>query len=293
VSPRRSKGMVETSVGQGTVETTVFVFEPTRLLSLAKENRRAYADAEPFPHIAFDDFLPAEAVRRVVSEFPKPKAIDWVDFDGARQKKLASKDETQVGEWTRLLLYQFNSSVFLSFLEELTGIEGLIPDPHFWGGGLHQIERGGFLKIHADFNKHPRLKLDRRLNLLLYMNEGWEEAYGGHFELWDKGMTRCVHRFLPIFNRCVIFNTTATSYHGHPDPLTCPEGTTRKSLALYYYSNGRSDEVSQAHGTLYRRRPGERIAGMRRVRSFVKRLIPPIVFEARDYVRGLKTPDPR
>jgi hypothetical protein len=270
------------------IESPVFVFETASLARLAKENWRSYAAAEPFPHIMFDDFLPAEILRRVQAEFPAPNSIDWIDYNGAEEKKLASKDESQMGEWTRLLLYQLNSSVFVSFLEELTGIEGLVPDPHFWGGGLHQIERGGYLTIHADFNKHPRLNLDRRLNLLLYLNEGWEEGYGGHFQLWDRGMTRCVQRFLPIFNRCVIFSTTNCSYHGHPDPLTCPEGVTRKSLALYYYTNGRpEEEVTETHGTLFRLRPGERVAAIRKVRSVVRRLTPPILFEVRDSVRRL------
>jgi hypothetical protein len=270
------------------IETSLFVFDPIRLARLARENRRSYASAEPFPHIVFDDFLPEEVLQCVLSEFPKPREIDWIDYDAAEEKKLASKDESQMGEWTRLLLYQFNSSVFLSFLEELTGIEGLIPDPYFWGGGLHQIERGGFLTIHADFNKHPRFKLDRRLNLLLYLNENWKEEYGGHFQLWDRGMTRCVQRFLPIFNRCVIFSTTTSSYHGHPDPLTCPEGVTRKSLALYYYTNGcPEDEEAEVHGTLFRLRPGEKIAATRKLRSLIRRLTPPIVFEARDSIRRL------
>ena len=139
----------------------------------------------------------------------------------------------------RWLLYQLNSSVFVNFLEELTGVGGLIPDPHFEGGGLHQIERGGFLKIHADFNRHPKLNLDRRLNLLLYLNEDWKDDYGGHLELWDREVARCVKRIAPVFNRCVVFTTTDFSFHGHPEPLACPPAVTRKSLALYYYSNGR------------------------------------------------------
>ena len=163
-----------------------------------------------------------------------------------------------MGDQTRLLLYQLNGSVFLQFLEQLTGIDGLIPDPYFGGGGLHQIERGGYLKVHADFNWHPKLRLDRRLNLLLYLNKDWKEAYGGHLELWSRNMTRCVQRILPIFNRCVIFSTTDTSYHGHPDPLRCPPSITRKSLALYYYTNGRPEqEQSAPHDTLFQERPGE------------------------------------
>ena len=140
-----------------------------------------------------------------------------------------------MGESTRHLLSQFNSSTICEFLQVLTGIEKLIPDPHFVGGGLHQIVQGGFLKIHADFNWHGDLDLHRRINLLVYLNKNWKEEYGGHLELWDKEMKNCEERVLPVFNRCAIFTTTSDSWHGNPAPLTCPEGWTRKSLALYYY----------------------------------------------------------
>lgn len=188
-----------------------------------------------------------------------------------------------MGEMTRSLLYQLNSSTFITFLERLTNVDGLIPDPHFVGGGLHQIERGGFLKMHVDFNKHERLRLDRRLNLLIYLNKDWQEEYGGHLELWDKDVTQCSKKILPVFNRCVVFTTTDFSYHGHPEPLTCPEDRSRKSLALYYYSNGRpASEIRRGHSehsTLFRARPGETIHLEKepiavRVKASIKKLIP-------------------
>jgi len=170
-----------------------------------------------------------------------------------------------------------NSQVFLQFLQNLTGIEGLLPDPRLQGGGMHQIERGGRLGVHVDFNRHRTSKLDRRLNVLLYLNKDWSEDYGGHFEMWDRQMERCVQRVLPIFNRLVVFSTTETSWHGHPDPLTCPEDRTRKSLALYYYTNGRPDsEVAETHSTKFRTRPGETVENKReplRLRDFV----PPVL----------------
>ena len=123
---------------------------------------------------------------------------------------------------------------------------------------------------------------------MLYLNENWREEYGGHLELWDREMTRCVRRILPVFNRCVIFSTTDYSFHGHPDPLACPRGMTRKSLALYYYSNGRPvEETSAAHGTLMQSRPGEVIHGLNgrtvsgALKSAVRRFVPPIVGDLR------------
>ena len=175
-----------------------------------------------------------------------------------------------------------NSAPFLEFLKILTGISPLISDPRLEGGGLHQIERNGFLKIHADFNVHPLYKLDRRLNLLIYLNKDWEEAYGGHFELWDREMSRCIEKILPTFNRMVVFSTTDYSYHGHPDPLTCPPDRYRRSLALYYYTNGRPEEEKSAtHSTLYQQRPKEtptlhdRLPS--KVRAKLRRVLPPIL----------------
>ncbi|HJQ70070.1 MAG TPA: 2OG-Fe(II) oxygenase [Blastocatellia bacterium] len=241
----------------------LFFLDPERLQQLARERRASYAEAVPFPHVVIDDLFSEEVLRELIQEFPRPGQIDWNKFNNREELKLASTRESQMGEMTRLFLYQLNSSVFIEFLETLTGIKGLVPDPHFWGGGLHQIERGGYLKIHADFNKHERLNLDRRLNLLLYLNEGWKEDYGGHLELWNRDMTKSVQRILPVFNRCVVFSTTDYSYHGHPDVLQCPAGETRKSLALYYYSNGRpAEELSGEHGTLFKKRPSERVKGL-------------------------------
>lgn len=237
---------------------TLFVLDQIDLYGMAHKLREAYANAKPFPHVVIDNFLPPRALKSVADEFPAPEQIDWTRFDNPAELKLATKRENQMGERTRLLMHQFNSSCFLGFLEALSGISGLIPDPHFWGGGLHQIQRGGFLKVHADFNRHPHLGLDRRINVLLYLNEDWIEEYGGHLELWTPDMTQCGARILPVFNRCVVFSTTDYSFHGHPDPLTCPLGRARRSIALYYYSNGRpQEELSGSHNTLFKQRPGE------------------------------------
>jgi hypothetical protein len=234
------------------------IFATDQYPQLAARLREEYSGAWPFPHVVIDDFLPPEVADRVLEEFPGPGDIDWIRFRHGGALKLGSRHELQFPPFVRDLLYQFNSSVFLQFLESLTGIRGLVTDPYFEGGGLHQIERDGFVKIHADFNIHPQLRLDRRINLLLYLNKDWKEEYGGHLELWNPAMSRCEKRILPVFNRCVIFSISDRAFHGHPEPLTCPEGMSRKSLALFYYTNGRpADERSAAHSSLYQYRPGE------------------------------------
>ena len=175
----------------------------------------------------------------------------------------------------------------MHFIQLLTGInETLLGDPYFVGGGLHQIKRGGCLKIHADFNKHELTGLDRRVNILIYLNKNWKNDYGGHLELWDRDMKLCVKRILPEFNTVVIFNTTNYTYHGHPDSLNCPEGMSRKSLALYYFSNGRPQtEINPdlpVHGTIFRERAGnindESEFSKNRMRSRILNLIPRFLY---------------
>ena len=272
--------------------TISFSLDPNYLKTLAIKYRDTYSHAKPFPHIAIDNFLPEFLLDNILNEFPKVHSIDWQKFDAPAEKKLAAQDELQMGETTRLLMYQLNSSVFINFLEELTGIDGIITDPHFEGGGLHQIERGGYLKMHVDFNRHRKMRLDRRLNLLIYLNKNWQEEYGGQLEFWDKDMTRCEKRISPIFNRCVIFSTTDFSYHGHPEPLACPEGQTRKSLALYYYSNGRpEEETSNEHSTLFLARPGEKFTKTSpssvAIKDVLKKLVPPILIDLRNYLGNI------
>lgn len=269
-------------------QKTVKVIEPyylhaEPLLRLADENAERFATAEPFPHIVLDDFLPEWVLDRVLEEFPDPGEIPWKEFKQATSKKLATEGDEFFGDFTRHLLSQLNSAAFLQFLERLTRIDSLIPDPYFEGGGLHQIEPGGFLKVHADFNFNERLRLNRRLNALIYLNRDWDESYGGALELWDREMTHPVTKVLPIFNRCVIFATTDYSYHGHPEPLTCPPDRARRSIALYYYTSPSSGEATAAsHSTLYQERPGERI---NRTRKVIERITPPALIDAAKRVR--------
>jgi hypothetical protein len=216
--------------------------------------RDGYQTADPFPHAVIDGLFDDADLDRVVAEFPRPEETRWLAFDSPTEKKLGFYHETStITANVRAFLDALNGFETLLFLEALTGIEGLIPDPYFGGGGLHQIEPGGFLKIHADFNVHPKLHLDRRVNMLVYLNRDWQEEWGGHLELWNSAMTDCRQRIAPAFNRTVVFSTTDTSYHGHPHPLLSPPGVTRKSVSLYYYTAGRPEaERSAPHDTIFR-----------------------------------------
>lgn len=211
------------------------------LKQTAKDLSKDYQNNHPFPNIYLDDFFDPAFLRKILEEFPDlDKLKEKIHYVNPNENKLATKGEYSFGPFTKQLVHFLNAQPFLEFLQELTGIEEtLIPDPYFEGGGYHEIKPGGFLKLHVDFHLHKRMNLNRRLNLLIYLNEDWDESYGGHFELWERDMSKCSVKILPVFNRIALFSTTGDSWHGHPDPLNCPEDRSRRSLALYYYTNGR------------------------------------------------------
>ena len=217
---------------------------------------KLYQGALPFPFIVIDDFLPGVIAEAVADDLPDRASRDWTKLPTEDQKgKHVISDESKLPLIIRALIHELNSGYFLRFLEKLTGIDELIADTKLVGGGVHMVERGGKLSVHVDFSHHPTNGLNRRLNFLLYLNKNWQEEYGGHFELWSRDIKTCEQKILPIFNRCAIFSTSPISYHGHPEPLSCPESMTRNSIALYYFSKGRPKEEDSEHNTLFKSRP--------------------------------------
>lgn len=227
-------------------------FDEAQLAEIARTCAAAYRAADPFPHLIEDGVFNPSLLERVLEEFEAMQRGDWHHTEAPQERKWSTESARQLGPMTSALIAQLNSGPFVGFLESLTGISGLVPDPHLRGGGLHEIRPGGLLGVHADFNVHPRLKLYRRLNLLIYLNKDWQESWGGALELWDRAGQRCVRSVLPVFNRTVLFDTSNFSYHGHPHPLACPPDRSRKSVALYYYSLECPTEADrEAHGTLF------------------------------------------
>ncbi len=238
-----------------------------RFLDIAKSRSAEYQNAKPFPHVVIDDFLPPESFERIHAALPDvhDERIHWGNLttkldDGrmAQANKHHLDNLLFMQPDLRLFLGEINCGPFTLMLQELTGIEALVADNLLQGGGVHMVERGGLLRVHADYRLHPNLYLNREVNLLLYMNKDWQEDYGGHLELWNDDMSECVQRILPIANRCVIFNTTDDSYHGHPHPLTCPTGTMRQSIATYYFTAKRPPTTERVFGTDWQNLPSER-----------------------------------
>ena len=269
------------------VQATQFYFDSERLRAIAQERSGHYQTAWPFPYTAIEEFVPRQVARACEAEFAQASREHWQMYtDEGNTYKFELSDERRMGPVTRQLVAQFNGRAMIEFLEELTGIRGLVGDPYLVGGGLHELRPGGFLRVHADFNVHPLLNLDRRINVLLYLNEDWEDDWGGELELWDRTMHERAAAIPPVLGRAVIFNTTDRSFHGNPNVVSCPEDRARRSLAFYYYTNGRpQEERSDLHGTLYQT-PGEAPLTPQaprprsRARRLARELVPPLLVRA-------------
>ncbi|SOE20913.1 Proline 4-hydroxylase (includes Rps23 Pro-64 3,4-dihydroxylase Tpa1), contains SM-20 domain [Spirosomataceae bacterium TFI 002] len=277
-------------------------FEKESLQRLAEKHKEEYSKASPYPHIWIDNFMDPAALDKVLEEFPTPETKIWKEYENFFEGKLEAQGEEKLSDFTSQLLYQFNSAPFLVFLEKLTGIENLLPDPYFFGGGLHQMKRGGKLGVHADFNKHGKLPLHRRLNAIVYLNKDWKKEYNGDFEIWDRDMKECHNKIQPLFNRLVVFDVTDFNYHGVPEPLMCPEGMTRKSIALFYFTVTRPEGQVQEgkNSTLFKARPQDAVPdgthfdrdtydGVKVNKNFkwyIGQVVPPIIISAIKKITG-------
>jgi 2OG-Fe(II) oxygenase superfamily len=245
-----------------------------------------YTTAQPFPHVAIDDFLPTAVLERCLAEFPG-RELNEIDFDRDQERYKAQFNPDILSPWNRNLFYAFNSRPFIRVLENITGIKGLIPDPYFSGGGFHEISQGGHLSVHADFNHHRPMNLERRINVLIYLNRNWKDAYGGQLELWDDAMSKCMVSIVPEFNRCVIFNTTSNSNHGNPNTINHPDKTPRRSIALYYYS-ATWDGTKREHTTQFRARTAsaDKIDWQVKLGELGDDLVPPVLMRNYRRVKG-------
>jgi hypothetical protein len=224
------------------------------------ELRPNYLSATPYPHAVIDDVLPPDVLQRVYDELAAMPSENWNSYLHYNERKYSNTDTHTWGPTVRAVSEVFSSQRFVDFLGELTGIDGLLPDPSLDGGGLHRSYRRGFLNVHTDFTAHHKIPTwRRRINLLLYLNPQWQQDWGGELELWDSKMTKCEATVAPLGNRMLLFTTDETSFHGHPEPLQFPEGTARQSLALYYFTE-EANPLSQA--TNYQPRPED---GFRRI----------------------------
>tara|TARA_R110000851_G_scaffold309984_1_gene469599 strand:+ start:4691 stop:5473 length:783 start_codon:yes stop_codon:yes gene_type:complete len=206
---------------------------------------------DPFFHTQIDNFLPEDLARNLSDEFLSYDDAKWFSyFNKIEDKKLLS-DWRQFPKETYQFFTFLNSPFMLETLSNMVGVQ-LYPDHGLHGGGWHIHASGGKLNPHLDYSLHPQMGLQRKLNLILYLCDDWNESYGGHFGLWDSnpdGTAKNMCKEIPMgFNRAVLFDTTQNSWHGMSRPVTCPEGKYRKSIAVYYLTEpvGEVDPRSRA-----------------------------------------------
>jgi 2OG-Fe(II) oxygenase superfamily len=257
-----------------------------RLEPIAEEFGPLYRAAEPFPHIVLDGVFRDDVLDAVLDEWPGPADVRWIKYDDDPREfgKRTSSHVGRFGPTTRQLLAEISSPFFLEFLGLLTGISGLLPDPYFASAGLFEVVDGGYLDIHGDFTINQRTGLDRRCNVLVYLNHGWTDSNGGQLELWRARPLRRERSIVPLFNRMVIFDTMPNAYHGHPNPVVAPMGGNRKAISAYYFTRGRPfrEQFYGAQGVLA---PGAARSRQAQLRAVGKAVTPPILLEAAKHVQ--------
>jgi hypothetical protein len=226
--------------------------------------RAEFAAARPFPFIQIDGFLDDAFAQEVAAAYPSFARASELGYEFKtvnERRKIQVSDSSTFPEPVKRLERELASREFLRDLAEITQIPKLLADERLDGGGIHETGAQGRLDVHVDFNYLRDRGLHRRLNLLLYLNQGWQDGWGGVLELWDKDVSRCFHSFPPVMNRCIVFETSEISYHG-VSAVTCPEDVVRKSFAAYYYTREAPPSwTGKYHSTKFRARPTERAKG--------------------------------
>ena len=220
----------------------------------------SYHTATPFKHLILDDFFAEEVADAIAKDYPSEDHVAWKRYLNPLENKFLTNSWDVFSPLTYRVFSELNSSIFVQELEILTGVSGLASDAGLHGGGLHMHGRGGRLNLHLDYSVHPKLNLQRRLNLLVYLTPNWNEEWGGELELWagDKFKPfQVCHKIVPKFNRAIIFDTTTDSWHGLPEPIKCPDSIFRRSIALYYLSQPDSTQDSDRKKARFVPRPDQ------------------------------------
>ena len=260
----------------------VVIFDKDQCVAAGSALHERYASADPFPHIALEDFIDAGVLRGLLEQWPSVgERIVW---DRPQERRKFEFQPIQItSPRIRSFLAEMNGEAMLRFVETLTGIPKLIADPYYTGGGLHETKAGGHLGIHADFNIHRALNLVRRVNLLIYLNDDWQPDWNGNLELWSRDMKQRKLAVPPLMGNAVVFNTDLDSWHGVPDPIACPPDRGRRSIALYYYTAAEGGiDALPSRTTNFKPRPASTDKPDRNTQALhaFRDWVPPILYRA-------------
>lgn len=200
--------------------------------------------SKPFPHVVVDGLFPIDLLKECRKEIPSDNDSRWDRFINKNEHKLGGPKRLW-GPATCEYFKYIGSVDFCKKIQEVFSI-GKTLTMDTTGGGYHAIPEGGYLDIHVDFNRGED-GLYRRINMLTYLNEEWQEGMGGELELWENATTPSLS-ISPMMGKTVLFATSEHSWHGHPNPT---KGYRRCSLAAYYYSEEPSEGVAAPHSTIF------------------------------------------
>ena len=157
-----------------------------------------FAQAQPFPHIVIDDFFNAELAHALENEFPIQagetnkeawQSLGWHVYDNPIEGKLAFDRISALDICFQTTWNALQSPENVARLRKITGIQDLETDPYVHGAGLHYHPERGRLELHLDYSIHPFSGMERRVNLIVYLNSNWRQEWGGDLQLWEATRT--------------------------------------------------------------------------------------------------------
>lgn len=222
-----------------------------------EQTRHIYSTANHIQHIYGKSFFSAEDTQTILEDWPSIDDSRWnclqrmVEFGVGKKLEIAKYE--QMPQRIASILQKLQTKEFVESIESITGIPNLKSDLDLYGGGMVYTPSGGFLKVHADFNYYEKLKMYRRINLIVYMNELWPSEWKGNIEFWNEEMTLKVLDYPPYVNTFLLFRVNDKAFHGYPEPIQCPANEGRKSLNFYFYSTEPDSEQSiEPHKTIWK-----------------------------------------
>ncbi|QHC36385.1 2OG-Fe(II) oxygenase [Komagataeibacter xylinus] len=252
--------------------------------SLLSKLAQEFTTARPFPHLVIDGMFSHALLNEALQAFN----LDHVNNINVFQNQLQSKRSTSTKSVMPAAIQQYfdivNSAPFLRLLTRLTGITNLLPDPYFYGGGMHEVAGEGHFQVHTDFRHHPHTYLENRLVLLTYLNHDWKPEYGGLLELWQKNPPQPVRKIVPRFGRSVLMLQSPDSWHGHPQATQA--GHVRRTLITYFYTAPKIKTSRAAQNTTYL--SNNRQSTMQIAEIFIRNIMPHFIIDTARWVRHRK-----